>query len=170
MKAYKFIDNFRFNEGLYFLKEEYNRLVKLGNEENASKIKEQIDKIKSEAEIPIIALEDSIEKGEFDNFESAYKALDKAQMSVENNRLMKAISELNEAKFNLKKLKSGKKYMKEIDNKINELKVKLGKKPTEDTPKSKEKIIEDEREELRARIAARREERRRKVLDLLKKD
>ncbi|MHA2087522.1 MAG: hypothetical protein ACW972_04555, partial [Promethearchaeota archaeon] len=76
----------------------------------------------------------------------------------------------NEAKFNLNILKIGKKYINEIDAKIQELQGKLGKKPGKDDFKSKEKEQEAEMDMLKARIAARREERRKKVLNLLKKE
>ena len=83
---------------------------------------------------------------------------------------MKAVSELNEAKANLKALKIGKKYIKDIDAKTRELQERLGKKPAKEDFEAKEKEHDAEMERLKARIAARREERRKKVLDLLKKD
>jgi len=45
-----------------------------------------------------------------------------------------------------------------------------GKKPAKEDFEAKEKEHEAEMDKLKARIAARREERRKKVLDLLKKD
>jgi hypothetical protein len=83
---------------------------------------------------------------------------------------MKAISELNEAKFNLKDLKIGKKYIKEIDIKIKSLQERLGRKPSKDDFDAKEKERKAEVDMLKTRIKARREERRKKVLDLLKKE
>ena len=169
-KAYKLIDEFRYNEGLLFLMEEFNRLNRLGNQDDATKINNQINNIKSEAEVSIITLEDISEGEKGDNFELAYRALDKAQISLKNNRYMKAISELNEAKYNLKELEIGKKIVNEIDIKITDLKGKLGKIPIQETPEIKDETTESESERLKARIAARRAERRKKVLDLLKKD
>ena len=69
---------------------------------------------------------------------------------------------LKESNFHLKDLKISKKYLKEIDDKIGKLQEKLGKKP-----KAKEKEYKDETEMLKARIQARRKQRRKKVLDLL---
>lgn len=89
---------------------------------------------------------------------------------MENNRIMKAISELNEAKYNLEKLKIEKNYVEEIENKISILRGKLG---IREVPEATPRVIDDENERLRAKIAARRaerEERKKKVLDLLKKD
>ena len=92
-------------------------------------------------------------------YEATYKALDKAQISINNSLLKKAVSELNEAKFNLTSLKIGKMYIKKIDTKISELQERLGKKPAKDDFEAKEK----EMETLKARIAARRKQRRQKM-------
>ena len=110
-----------------------------------------------------------IKKEENLKFEIAYKALDKAQISVSNNHFMKAVSELNEAKFNLKDLKIGTQIIKEVDNRIGEFQEKLGKKPAKEDIPDTEEVRKVEMEQLKARVAARREERRKKVLDLLKK-
>ncbi len=169
-KAYKFIEDYRYNEGVLLLMEELKRLNRIGNQEEAKKITKQIEKIKSETDVLVITFEELMEREKGDSFESAYKALDKAHVSLENNRIMKAISELNEAKFNLEKLKIGNIYVKEIENKISTLREKLGKKAIKKAPEGKAGVIDDENERLRARITARREERRKKVLDLLKKD
>jgi len=169
-KAYKFIEDYRYNEGVLLLMEELKRLNRIGNQEEAKKITKQIEKIKSETDVLVITFEELMETKKGDSFESAYKALDKAHVSLENNRIMKAISELNEAKFNLEKLKIGNKYVKEIENKISTLREKLGKKAIKKAPEGKAGVIDDENERLSARITARREERRKKVLDLLKKD
>jgi len=83
------------------------------------------------------------EQKRLEKFGTTYEALDKAQISLENNRLMKAVSELNEAKFNLKDLKIGKKYIKEIDNKLKELRERLGRTPDKDD-KKEEQVFEIE--------------------------
>ena len=168
-RAYKLIENFQFNEGVLLLREETERLTKLGKYDEIESINEQIDNIKAEAGIPLITLEVSINDLQNENFKTAFKALDRAHVSVANNQFKKAISELNEAKFKLERLKVGKKFFKEIDKKINEFRVKVSKKPIEEIAKVKEEAVKDEGELLRARIAARREERRKKVLDLLGK-
>jgi len=82
---------------------------------------------------------------------------------------MKTISELNEALHNLKETKIGVKYINDIQNKVKEYEEKLGKKPIEAKPEKEAVILENETEELKARIATRREERKKKVLELLKK-
>ncbi|MFW9880556.1 MAG: hypothetical protein ACFFG0_46400, partial [Candidatus Thorarchaeota archaeon] len=165
-KANKLIENFQYNEGVLMMKEEIDRLATLGKEEEVSKINEQIEEVKSLSEIPLITLDPFEDDLQNKNFQAAYRAFDNAQVALAENQLKRAISELNEAKFQLSKIKTRKKVLKEIDQKINELRKRLGIEP------SKEKLnipSEDEAETLRARIAARREERRKKVLDLLKK-
>ncbi|MFX1552411.1 MAG: hypothetical protein ACFFBV_00650 [Promethearchaeota archaeon] len=168
-RAHKLIENFQYNEGVLLLREETERLTKLGKYDDIVKINEQIENIKTEAGIPLITLIVSINDLQNEKFKNAFKALDRAHISVANNQFKKAISELTEAKFKLENLKIGKKILKEIDKKINEFRAKVRKKPIEEIAKVKEEALKDERELLRVRIAARRKERRKKVLDLLGK-
>ncbi|MFX1419623.1 MAG: hypothetical protein ACFE9N_11945 [Promethearchaeota archaeon] len=165
-KANKLIENFQYNEGILMMKEEIDRLTTLGKEEEVSKINEQIGEIKATSEIPLITIEPSEDDLQNKKFQAAYKALDKVQVALAENQLKRGISELNEAKFQLSNIKMGKKFLKEIDRKINELREKLGIEPSKERLKISSEV---ETEKLRARIAARREERRKKVLDLLKK-
>ncbi|MFX1388984.1 MAG: hypothetical protein ACFE9Z_02845 [Promethearchaeota archaeon] len=165
-KADKLIDNLQYNQGILILKNEIQRLSSLGKENEIEDIKAQINEVKSKTEVPLIILDASEEDFQNANFNSAYKALDEAQVSITNNFFKKAISELKEAKYNLKKLKLTKDFLDEIEKKIDELKVGIGKKPKEIIG---EPQIRDEKELLRERIATRREERRRKVLELLGK-
>ena len=165
-EANKLTENFRYNEAILVLKEEIKRLKKLGKQDDIAKISDQINEVIAQAQIPLITLEELSGIENFEKFELAYKAMDKAQVSLTRNRFMKAISELNEAKFNLENLKIGKKFINDIEQKINEFRAKLGK-----GPEVKVKIEEDKdaMERLRTRITKRREERRKKVLELLKK-
>jgi len=168
-KANKLIDSYRYNEGILIMREEIKRLTKLEKHDEIERINEQINNLKAEAEIPLITLEVDSEESQIGNFKAAYKALDEAQVSAADNRFMKAISELSEAKFKLKELKLGKKIIKEIDSKITEFRSKVSKKPLMEVTTAREETAEDEMEILRRRIAARREERRKKVLELLGK-
>jgi len=166
-KASKLIEESQYNEGILMMIEEIQRLKNLSQEEEISKINAQVENIKKEADIPIIVLDIPEDNIQNKYVKAAYKALDNAQGALAENQIKRAISELNEANFQLNNLKIGKKFEIEIDKKINELREILGLKPI----KEKVKISStDETEKLRARIAARREERRKKVLDLLKKD
>ena len=163
-RAEKLIENHKFNEGVKILKRERRKLEKSGKEAEVNRIDEMIIKVREETHVPIITLESIDSLGSTSKVETAYKALDKAQDSILNNRFMKAISELKESRFHLKRLKVNEKTIKEIDSKVLELQEKLGKKP-----EITEKEPESDTEMLKARVAARREERRKKVLDLLKK-
>ncbi|MFX1457066.1 MAG: hypothetical protein ACFFDB_16950 [Promethearchaeota archaeon] len=169
-KAEYLIEEFNYNEGIILLKQEVEKLEKSKKDEEVKRITEMIDDLKEKTEVPLVSLEPLSEIENLEKFENTYKALDKAQVSLRNNQVMKAISEFNEAKSNLLELKIGKKYINLIDNKVRDLQTKLGKKPVKDDLKAKEKEHEAEMELLKSRIAARREERRKKVLDLLKKD
>ncbi|MFW9822758.1 MAG: hypothetical protein ACFFE4_07485, partial [Candidatus Thorarchaeota archaeon] len=167
-KAENLIEEFNYNEGIILLKREVEKLEKSKKDEEVKKITEMINDLKDKTEIPLISLEPLSEIENREKFKNSYKALDKAQVSLKDNLIKKAISELNEAKSNLLELKIGKKYIKQIDSKVGELQLTLGKKPIKDKVIAEEE--ETEMELLKARIAARREERRKKVLDLLKKD
>jgi len=161
-RAEKLIEDFKYNEGILILKREARKLDKSEQGNEIERIDEIINDVKDQAEIPLITLEPLDLINNLRKFKAAYLALDKAQISLMNNHFMKAISELKESIFHLKDLKISKKYLKEIDDKIAKLQEKLGKKP-----KAKEKEYKDEKEMLKARIEARRKERRKKVLDLL---
>ncbi|UCD00618.1 MAG: hypothetical protein JSV23_06935, partial [Promethearchaeota archaeon] len=166
-KASELIDSFRYNEGVLMLLEEMERLSNLEKQDEIERINKQINNLQSKAEIPLIILDASTDNLQNENFKSAYKALDNAQVSIANDRFKKAISELNQAKFKLKGLNIAKKISEEIDERIDEFRRKVSKKPIIEKAKVKK---EDYMEKLKARIAARREERRKKVLDLLKKN
>ena len=161
-RAEKLIEDFKYNEGILILKREARKLDKSEQGNVIERIDEIINDVKDQAEIPLITLEPLDLIDNLRKFKAAYLALDKAQISLMNNHFMKAISELKESIFHLKDLKISKKYLKEIDDKIAKLQEKLGKKP-----KAKEKEYKDEKDMLKARIEARRKERRKKVLDLL---
>ncbi|MFX0021748.1 MAG: hypothetical protein ACFE9S_05445 [Candidatus Hermodarchaeota archaeon] len=165
-KAGKLIEDFRYNEGVLMMIDEIKRLSKLGKEEEIAKINAQVEEVKTEADIPIIILDASEEDLQNKKFKAAYKALDDAQVAMSESQTKKAISELIEANFQLSKLKLVTNYNNEINKIITNLREELGIRPEE----AKARIsYEDESARLRARIAARREERRKKVLELLKK-
>ncbi|MFW9970082.1 MAG: hypothetical protein ACFFDF_07755, partial [Candidatus Odinarchaeota archaeon] len=167
VKASKLIENFRYNEGILMMHEEIERLAKLDQEEEISKIYSHVEKVKAIAEVPIVTIDASEKDLQNKSFKAAYKALDNAQAAIRENQIKRAISELNEANFQLKDLNIGKSFLNDIDAKINTLREKLGFKPMIEEIKVSTK---DEVEKLRARITARREERRKKVLALLNKD
>ena len=163
-RAEKLIENYKYNEGIKILIIERGKLEKSGRKDEVNRIDKLILKVKEETNVPIITLLPTDNLGSRTQVEAAYKALDRAQDSILNNRFMKVISELNESKFHLEKLNINEEIIAEIDGKIIEFQKKLGKK-IEITDQEQP----SDSEMLKARIAARREERRKKVLDLLKK-
>ncbi|MFW9865049.1 MAG: hypothetical protein ACFFEN_03050 [Candidatus Thorarchaeota archaeon] len=167
-KAEILIEQFKYNEAIVLLKGEQKKLLISGREEELKRIDEMIDEVKTKSQFPLIVIEYSDDVDNLEKFKLAYNALDKAQISISNNNLKKTISELKEAQFHLRELKFGEKFIKDIEVSINKFQEKLGRKPTKEELESKDKE-EYEVAKLKARIAKRREERRKKVLDLLKK-
>ena len=166
------IDELKYNEAIFYLRKLIKVLEQVGRNEEVEKINSQISSLISESKVPIITLRDLGKDENLEQFTSAYRALDKAITSMSNNRIMKAISELNEASFNLKETKIGEKFIREIDSKIDTYRSKLGGKARATAPVEtrleKEALSDDEEEKLKARIAARRAERAKRVADLLK--
>jgi len=169
-RAKKLIEGFNYNKAVQILKKEIKRMKKRKKLEEVSEIEELINNVILQSQVPLITLEEIDENENLKKFNLAYEALDRAQISISDNRYMKTVSELNEAMFNLKETKIGAKYINDIQNKVKEFEEKLGKKPPEAKPEPEKEavILENELEELKARIAKRREERKLKVLKLLK--
>ncbi|MFX1488162.1 MAG: hypothetical protein ACFFBI_03380, partial [Promethearchaeota archaeon] len=167
-KAEILIEQFKYNEAIVLLKGEQKKLLISGKEEELKRIDEIIDEVKTNTQFPLIAIEYGEDVDNLEKFKLAYNALDKAQISISNNNLKKTISELKDAQFHLKELKFGEKFIKDIELSINTFQEKLGRKPIKEDLEKKEKE-QDEMAKLKARIAKRREERRKKVFDLLKK-
>ncbi|GAH46428.1 unnamed protein product, partial [marine sediment metagenome] len=166
-KASLLIDELKYNESIFYLRELIKVLEQVGRNEEIEKINSQISSLISESKVPIITLRDLGKDENLEHFTLAYRALDKAITSLSNNRFMKAISELNEANFNLKETIIGEKFIREIDSKIDTYRNKLGGKaraaaPVE-TRLEKETLSDDEEERLKARIASRRAERAKRV-------
>ena len=168
-RAKKLIEGFNYNKAVQILKKEIKRMKKRKKLEEASEIEELINSVILQSQVPLITLEELDDNENLKKFNLAYEALDRAQISISDNRYMKTVSELNEAMFNLKETKIGAKYINDIQNKVKEFEEKLGKKPPEAKPEKEAVILESEMEDLKARIAKRREERKLKVLELLKK-
>jgi hypothetical protein len=156
------IRGLKYNEGILNLK---RIRKKTEREDFLNRIEHTTNRIQDQAQIPLIALEEIEESAKF---KSAYIALDQAQSSLDENIFTRAISELNEAKFNLNELSIGDDYIKQIDELVKGCQEKLGRKPAME-PEISERAPEDHANVLRARLERRRQERKKKVLDLLKK-
>ncbi|MHA1490259.1 MAG: hypothetical protein ACTSRI_11470, partial [Promethearchaeota archaeon] len=168
-RANRVIESQNYNEGILLLKDVIKKMKKSGKDEEIEKIYNQVKEIQNQTHVPLITLEEIDINENMEKFFLSYQALDKAGISISKNSFMKAVSELNEAKFNLKDTKIGEKFSKKIDDLINSCMGKLGVKPVKDLFQVKEKVTKTEEEILKERIAARRAERKRKVLDLLGK-
>ena len=164
--ANNIIKTLRYNEGILMLKKVIKKLEKLKLEKLAKQMNKQIEVLENASQVPIITIEELDDKEDLNKFRLSYLALDKAQISLSNNLFMKAITELNEAIFNLRETKIGIKYISLIENKINsykkELDIKTVQEQKVDAPK-------DEADDIRVKIAARRAERRKKIKELMSK-
>jgi len=160
------IKDLKYNEAILRLKRVIRKLEKTGNKKLIKQIKSKIEVLENASQIPLIAIED-IEKSEYrDQYKFAFRALDKAQLSLSKNLFMRAISELNEAVYNLEETKLGDKYIPILEDKISIYKKELG---IEEPVKAKEEKPEPKigSDDLRAKIAERRAERRKKIRDLM---
>jgi len=163
-EAHKIIKNLQYNEGILALTKIIKKIKNTTQDKLIKEILNQIEVIENASQVPIITKHDLDDKEDFEKFRLAYQALDKAQISLSNNLFMKAITELNEALFNLKATIIGFKFIPAIEDKLNTYKKELDiKTPSE--PKTKTPKVETD--DVRAKIAARREERRRKIKEIM---
>ncbi|MFX1360398.1 MAG: hypothetical protein ACFFDL_02410 [Promethearchaeota archaeon] len=167
-EANNIIKDLKYNEAILKFKKIIRKLEKFGQKKQIKQINKQIDVLVNASQVPLITRDDVESNENVDKFKIAYEALDRAQISLSGNQFMKAISELNEAKFNLKETIIGTKYIPIIKEKVNAFKKELGIK-VEVEEKVKIEKAEDEEDSLRIKIAARRAERRKRVKDLLEK-
>ncbi|MHA2397581.1 MAG: hypothetical protein ACXADU_01660 [Promethearchaeota archaeon] len=159
------IEELKYNEGILAL---YGEKKKTEREDFLNRIEHTINRIRDQAQIPLIALEPLDDIEDLAKFKNAYIALDKAQSSLNENVFTRSISELNEAKFNLNDLRIGSKYLTQIEELVKLCQEKLGRKPPLEL-ETAESVSDDHADVLKARLERRRQERRKKVLDLLKK-
>ncbi len=127
-RANAIIDNYNYNEGVLELQKIKKIMEKADRQPEIAKINQQISNLKQQSHVPLITLEELDKIDDMKKFKVAYNSLDKAQASLSRKLLMKAVSELKEAIFYLKDLALGKKYLKEIEEKINEIKKEIEKK------------------------------------------
>ena len=162
-KAHEIIKNLKYNEGILALRKVIKKIEHTDQDKMIKEMKKQIEVLENASQVPIITNVDLDRDENFAKFRLAYQALDKAQISLSDNLFMKAITELNEAIFNLTETKIGKRFILEIEDKINIYKKELDIKKEPEVKKVSPKLDE---EDLRAKIAKRREERRKRIKDL----
>jgi hypothetical protein len=160
------IKDLKYNEGILKLKNVIKKLEKLKQDKLVKQMNKQIEVLENASQVPIITTSELERDENINKFELAYRALDKAQISLSNNLFMKAITQLNEAMFNLKETKIGIKYISLIESKVNSYKKELDIKTVQE---QKVEVPKDEKDDIRVKIAARRAERRKKIKELMSK-
>ena len=163
-RAHEIIKNLKYNEGILALMKIIKKIRNTAQDKLVKEILKQIEILENASQVPIITKYEFDDKEDIGKVRLAYLALDKAQISLSNNLFMKAITELREAIYNLKETEIGKSYIPEIEDRINiymkELDIKQTTKPKVEAPKV-------ESDDIRTRIAKRREERRKRINDLM---
>ncbi|MGM0469810.1 MAG: hypothetical protein ACQERB_13500 [Promethearchaeati archaeon] len=147
------INNYKYNEALVKLLE---KKKEVSDKDSEKQIQNVIEKIKEESNLPLIVLM-APHMTEDNRFIVGYEALDKAERSIINKNYMKAISELNESKFNLDSLNVDKEIISSLEDKISFYKKEMGYEIAESV-KHEEKL-----EDLKSEIAKRRAERRNRL-------
>jgi len=163
-KANEIIKNLKYNEGILALMKIIKKIRNTAQDKLVKEILKQIEVVENASQVPIIIKHELDDKENIGKVRLAYLALDKAQISLSNNLFMKAITELREAIFNLKETEIGESYIPEIEDRIN---IYMKELDIKQTPKPKEKAPKDESDDIRTRIARRREERRKRINDLM---
>jgi len=158
------IKRLRYNEGILALRKVIKKIENTDLNKLIKEMNKQIEVLENASQVPIITNVNLDRDENLDKFKLAYQALDKAQISLSSNSFMRAITELNEAIFNLKETKVGIRFISAIEDKINTYKKELDIKKT---PKPKIEAPKVESDDVRAKIAKRREERRRKIKEVL---
>ncbi|MBY8986973.1 MAG: hypothetical protein KGD61_00840, partial [Candidatus Lokiarchaeota archaeon] len=161
------IKTLKYNEGVLALRKIIKKIVNTDLDRLIKELNKQIEVLENASQVPIITMVDLDNDENHDKFKLAYRALDKAQISLSTNSFMRAITELNEALFNLSETKIGIKFISAIEDKINTYKRKIDIKETPEQKKEAPKIEDDD---IRKKIADRRVERRRKIKELLGDD
>jgi hypothetical protein len=162
--ANEIIKELKYNEGILALRNIIKKIVNTDLDKLTKDINKQIEVLENASQVPIITKVDLESDDNFNKFKLAYKALDKAQISLSNNSYMRAITELNEALFNLKETKIGIKFISAIEEKKSTYKKEID---IKETPEKIKETLTIETDDIRAKIAARRAERKRKIKEIL---
>ncbi|GAG81819.1 unnamed protein product, partial [marine sediment metagenome] len=82
----------------------------------------QIEVLENASQVPIITKVDLDKDENRDKFKLAFQALDKAQISLSTNSFLRAITELNEALYNLRETQVGIRFISAIEERVNSYK------------------------------------------------
>ncbi|MHA1459883.1 MAG: hypothetical protein ACTSO8_00225, partial [Promethearchaeota archaeon] len=165
-RANNTIKTLRYNEGILELRRVIKKIENTDLDKLVKEMMKQIEVLENASQVPIITNVDLDKDENVNKFKLAYQALDKAQISLSSNSFMRAITELNEALHNLKETKIGIRFILAIEDKINTYKKEIDIKKT---PEPKVETHKVESDDIIARIAKRREERRKRISDLMDK-
>ncbi|NVM16393.1 MAG: hypothetical protein HWN80_01655 [Candidatus Lokiarchaeota archaeon] len=154
----------KYNEAVFALRKISKKIENTNLDKLKKEINNQIKVLENASQVPIITNFDLDRDENFDRFKLAYQALDKAQISLSTNSFMRAITELNEALFNLNETKIGIRFISAVEDKINTYKKELD---IRETPEEKMEAPKIETDDIREKIAARRAERRRRIKEVL---
>ena len=170
-RANLILKDLKYNEATVVLRKVAKKLKKIGKDKLLKQVLHQIETLKSASQVPIITTYD-VKKGEnMEKFEKSYRGLDSAQISLSKNQHRRAISELNEVKFNLQDTLIGITLIPLVEETINSLKSEVDGKSSISTitkPQEIEDLVPQE-EDLRTLISARRAERKKRIQELLEK-
>jgi hypothetical protein len=161
-KASNVIKDLKYNEGILMIMQQ---IRKINNDKLIKQLRNQAEIYANASQVPIITLDELEPDENLNKFRLGFQALDRAQIALSRDNLRGAISEFNEAKFNLQETKIGPKVAPQIEEKINTYKKQLGIKPIIEVKKEK---IMPESEDIRASIAKRRAERRKRIQETLR--
>ena len=165
--ANEIIKSLKYNEGVLALRKIIKKIENTDLDKVVKELNKQIEVLENASQVPIITKVDLDKDENRDKFRLAYQALDKAQISLSENSFLKAITELNEALYNLKETSVGVKFISVVEDKVDIYKKELDIKKA---PEPKREVLKVESEDIRAKIAARRAERRRKIKELMEQD
>ena len=108
----------KYNEAVLGLRKIIKKIENTNLDNLKKDINDQIEVLLNASQVPIITNFDLERDENLNSFKLAYQALDKAQISLLNNAFFRAITELNEALFNLKETKIGIRFISAIEGKI----------------------------------------------------
>ena len=160
------IKTLKYNEGVLALRKIIKKVENTDQDKILKELNKQIEVLENASQVPIITTVDLDKDENRDKFKLAFKALDKAQISLSTNSFLKAITELNEALYNLRETQVGIRFISAIEDKVNTYKKELDIKKAPEQKKESPKIVKDD-DDIRKKIADRRAERRKKIKDLL---
>jgi hypothetical protein len=90
--ANSIIKDLRYNEAILRLKRIIKKSGKIGKDKLVKQINKQIEILENASQVPLITTDEIDKNEDLVKYELAYKALDKAQISLSDNQFMRAIS------------------------------------------------------------------------------